>query len=293
MTTKADRDRLGVLASMQQQDHNIDRRNCRRIVPMQVLSLGAPRTATLSMREALLTLGYAEPYHFASVLHNVKDADMWLDAIDAKYNPRSTKKPFGKAEFDQLLGHSSAILDVPPILFWRELMEAYPEAKVVLISRNEESWLRSYQVLIRGILNPVGRYILRYTDPYVYGRITQLGYLSNKHFLGLTGPLTIETAMAYGIEGYRAHYEEIRRTVPPERLLEYQLGTGWEPLCKFLGKEDIPKIPFPHQNDGSTLQRSMKAYIKMSMIRSLRNAAVVLGMGASLYFTMRSRGMLG
>jgi hypothetical protein len=35
--------------------------------------------------------------------------------------------------------------------------------------------------------------------------------------------------------------------VPPERLLEWSAQDGWEPLCKFLGK-DIPDEPFPHVN---------------------------------------------
>ena len=35
--------------------------------------------------------------------------------------------------------------------------------------------------------------------------------------------------------------------VPEDRLLEWRVGDGWEPLCKFLGKE-IPDEPFPHVN---------------------------------------------
>ncbi|KAJ6537629.1 hypothetical protein B0H19DRAFT_1382382 [Mycena capillaripes] len=47
---------------------------------------------------------------------------------------------------------------------------------------------------------------------------------------------------------YVAYYDEVRRMVPEERLLEYRVGEGWEPLCKFLGKP-IPEEPFPKTND--------------------------------------------
>lgn len=39
----------------------------------------------------------------------------------------------------------------------------------------------------------------------------------------------------------------IRGLVPPDRLLEWSVEDGWEPLCKFLGK-DVPDEPFPHLN---------------------------------------------
>lgn len=39
----------------------------------------------------------------------------------------------------------------------------------------------------------------------------------------------------------------IRGLVPPDRLLEWDISDGWEPLCKFLGKP-VPDVPFPHAN---------------------------------------------
>jgi len=54
---------------------------------------------------------------------------------------------------------------------------------------------------------------------------------------------------------YLEHVAEVRRLVPPERLLEYSVSDGWRPLCKFLGKEE-PKISFPRGNDiASFLER--------------------------------------
>ena len=49
----------------------------------------------------------------------------------------------------------------------------------------------------------------------------------------------------YGPEFYRMHNEEVRRFVPQERLLEFNVKEGWGPLCKFLEVPE-PDTPFPH-----------------------------------------------
>ena len=121
MATQADFDRLSNWALMLNPDADIDRRKCRRSVPMEVLSLGLARTGTLSMQEALKILGHVNTYHYSSIFANVQDADMWNEALRAKYKGRG--KPFGRREWDQLLGHCGAITDVPAVCFWRELLE--------------------------------------------------------------------------------------------------------------------------------------------------------------------------
>lgn len=43
------------------------------------------------------------------------------------------------------------------------------------------------------------------------------------------------------------HYDMVRGLVPEGRRLEWSVEDGWQPLCRFLGK-DIPDDPFPHAN---------------------------------------------
>lgn len=92
----------------------IDRRHGQRTRPMEVLCLGRERTGTLSLRVALLQLGYYDVYHMSSVLiENPIDCEMWNDALDAKFKPTGQgsgeKKPFGRKEWDALLGHCAAV----------------------------------------------------------------------------------------------------------------------------------------------------------------------------------------
>jgi hypothetical protein len=57
---------------------------------------------------------------------------------------------------------------------------------------------------------------------------------------------------------FRAAYEEnvsrAKALVPPERLLVYKLGDGWEPLCAFL-EVAVPDVPFPRTNDAQTFHK--------------------------------------
>ena len=62
----------------------------------------------------------------------------------------------------------------------------------------------------------------------------------------------------YAIEVFNRRTEEVKRRVPKERLLVYEVKEGWGPLCDFLGV-DVPNEPFPHVNEAADLQRLILA----------------------------------
>lgn len=109
-------------------------------LPMRILCLGLSRTGTVSLRKALHILGY-RPYHGFSMIENPPDAELWREALDAKFEGKGEVWEDAGA-FDQVLGTSDAVLDVPGSLFVEELVNAYPEAKVVVTVRDEEEWYR-------------------------------------------------------------------------------------------------------------------------------------------------------
>ncbi|KYK54470.1 hypothetical protein DCS_06428 [Drechmeria coniospora] len=223
-------------------DTDINRRTCTRGVPMRVLILGLGRTGTASMRSALKQLGYVDTYHMMSCsIENPPDALMWMDALCAKYDGQGT--PFTRADWDQLLGNAQAVCDWPSIAFAKELIEAYPEAKVVLTNRDVHSWHAS-------------------TMRTVYWRVTdpELRWLSHFDWAAAMYYPMLKKFFDTFFEGdfpnrgkdvFRRHYDEVRRLVPEGNLLEYKVTDGWGPLCDFLG-QPIPKgIPFPNVNDNS------------------------------------------
>ena len=60
-------------------------------------------------------------------------------------------------------------------------------------------------------------------------------------------------------EFYQRWNEEVRRHVPEDRLLEFSVKEGWEPLCKFL---DVPHpgkdVAFPRLNDRDSFAARMR-----------------------------------
>jgi len=46
---------------------------------------------------------------------------------------------------------------------------------------------------------------------------------------------------------YVRHNDDVRRTAPKDRFLEYRTGDGWGPICDALGVA-VPDAPFPHVN---------------------------------------------
>ena len=66
---------------------------------------------------------------------------------------------------------------------------------------------------------------------------------------------------------YKEWIEEVKRTVPKERLLIYNVDEGWGPLCGFLDVP-IPNSAFPYIDDTVEMQKShrnlkMISYITM------------------------------
>lgn len=74
---------------------------------------------------------------------------------------------------------------------------------------------------------------------------------------------------------YREHYELVRRVTPKDRLLEYHLGSGWEPLCTFLGKP-IPDVPFPKSNETDMLLEKVGIIIRRRLVVVLTKALMLV-----------------
>ena len=201
---------------------------------------------------------------------------MRMEAVEAKFACKG--KPYGRDEFDKLLGHCTAVTDAPCNAFAPELIEAYPEAKVVLVVRDIESWMRSLSPVVTATFR-FDVVILAKLDPARMGRMIGLARRWIQVYFGAMGEEDLGSKLR---EGYRRHYAEIRRITPKDRLLEYELGSGCEPLCKFLGK-NVPGVPFPRvdevaalQNDTTIRRRLVVVALELSIVIC---AIVAVGLG--------------
>ncbi|KAJ6557687.1 P-loop containing nucleoside triphosphate hydrolase protein [Mycena capillaripes] len=230
----------------------IDRSNAKRTVPMQVLDFGFSRTGTSSMQKALEILGYTHANHGAHIhFGSPQDIDMWLAAVNAKFF--GVGKPYTREDWDRLLGHCQAVMDAPHYLFAKELMEAYPDAKVILTTRDPDSWWKSMSATVAVMYNSPLRRIHGWLDLGYAGKRNELMRAMSRALWGTEDWVQEELCKAR----FTAHYEEVRKLTPKDKLLEMEVKEGWAPLCKFLGKE-IPDVPFPKVNETKQFQEGMR-----------------------------------
>ncbi|RAO65170.1 uncharacterized protein BHQ10_001182 [Talaromyces amestolkiae] len=247
-------------------DTCIDRRQCHRTVPMKVLVLGVGRTGTASIRAALQRLGYNKTYHMMSAsVENPPDCLMWHDALCAKYDGVGK---FGRAEWDQLLGDCQAVCDWPACAFAKELIEAYPNAKVILNTRDVDSWYESVKRTVYWRVRDPEHFLASKVSWAAGMYYPMLNKFFDTFFRG--------DFLNEGKQVYLDHLQEVRSLVPPENLLEYRVSDGWGPLCKFLG-DDLPESPFPRVNDINNFQKRCSTRNRMQMLNAALQAAVFSG----------------
>lgn len=114
------------------------------------------------------------------------------------------------------------------------------QAKVILAERDFETWYPSVTVLLESMSDWKGSVIAK-LDQF-------LGYAGlrcfSKLWLGYLRATNGSDLLEMVIPGYGEHYKRMRHLVPRERILNYEPGLGWEPLCDFLEKEK-PLVKFP------------------------------------------------
>lgn len=208
---------------------------------MKVLVLGMPRTGTQSIAEALVQLGISPVYHMREVGKNKHQA-AWAEAMDAKFEGKD--EPYGREQFDKILGDFEALADYPTAIFPEELMAAYPDARVILTVRDEDKWYDSMAAtLVHAHLaapdpnpSPMAPVSSRYHR-----------YCWNDDFA------------KHGREAYRRQNELVREAGrgKGDRFLEYQTGSGWAPLCEFLGLP-VPDAPYPRSDDWAVYKKEVQ-----------------------------------
>ena len=205
---------------------------------LKVISAGFGRTGTTSLKAALERLEFSRCSHMMEVFSHPEHILLWLDAHRGE-----------PVKWENLFGGYQAAVDWPSCTFYKELMQRYPDAKVLLSVRNPESWYKSALETIYSsqrlrppaswlfALTPQVRRFMRLVDTVVW-QGTFGGRFEDKD---------------HAIRVYNDHIKEVRRTVPPERLLVFDVKEGWEPLCAFLGVP-MPDEPFPHLNDAAAFR---------------------------------------
>ncbi|MHB8234277.1 MAG: sulfotransferase family protein [Solirubrobacteraceae bacterium] len=205
---------------------------------MKLIGAGLPRTGTLTQKLAFEQLGLGPCYHWVNVIADLDQVDVWNRALD------------GEAVWDEVFAGHESTSDWPGGYFYRELAEFYPEAKVLLSVRDPESWERSFRETIWTMsygssLMPLLAHARAEVDP----RFHRYLELVDRMFWGPQGTFADGNAEpAQLIEQMQRHHEQVKATIPADRLLVWEVGEGYEPLCEFLDLP-VPDEPLPHAND--------------------------------------------
>jgi hypothetical protein len=172
------------------------------------------------------------------------------------------------------------------VFFWEDFLQAYPDAKVILTTRDPDAWWKSMQATIHTLAGRKQLELAKWLDPKDFGALlTFFRLILSETFR--CNPLRVTEDNAKG--RFLAHYENVRQAVPSDKRLEYRVGEGWERLCEFLGK-DIPQgVAFPKKNDSKLLREAINAFIWRVYWQSAKRILLLLAMltavGVAVYAT--------
>ncbi|KAL2816036.1 hypothetical protein BDW59DRAFT_175905 [Aspergillus cavernicola] len=265
--------------------YNVPTPPLHRTKPMQVLAVGISRSGTESLREALHALGYDHTHHGFDTLLPPYDLQNVYRLLKKKYNtppnPGSTPGVKLTAEdLDTILGDSVGVCDLIAAEFAPELISAYPDARIILNTRKDlDSWHQSMQATMGYFdRNPADWDWCKswFCAELFWVRQAMCRTMMPTFFRG--------SFASNGKWVYEQHVAMIRGLdLPPDRILEWSVEDGWEPLCKFLGK-DVPDTEFPNGNPPAAWAERIARTTGDFHARALRNmilfGAVVVGVSS-------------
>ena len=206
---------------------------------LKVIGAGWARTGTTSTLGALEELGFGPCYTFFTILSaKPEHVERWLDIYAGK-----------PADWPHLFEGFNSVVDWPACDFYEQLMALSPEAKIILNVRDPQAWYESvrntiwenYQRMASVGQGPENNGLARLLDVMMWQGAFQ-GRFADRQYV---------------IDAFERHTQEVKASLPPEKLLVFDVKEGWEPLCRFLDVP-IPDKPFPRLNDTEAFRERVR-----------------------------------
>ena len=246
-----------------------------------VIGAGLPKTGTASLKQALEELLGNKCYHMYEFLSSEGQTHVqfWNKTLydEAKLTDDDWRN------FFEEIANVNATVDYPAALFYKSILKAYPNAKVILTVRSNPSlWFESY----KNTINAFNKESSRWWNPnfILNGKNTGKSKFcySIAHKPVPEFGQSIEEAVIEGeeraINFYSNWIEDVRKTVPGDQLLEFNAEEGWGPLCTFLGLPQ-PNHEYPRVNDRASF---ISHLITKEKFRARRIQLLILVIGAVL-----------
>ncbi|MDW4550922.1 sulfotransferase [Defluviimonas sp. D31] len=202
---------------------------------LKIIGAGFGRTGTYSLKLALERLGFEPCHHMAEVIGNPEQVALWTEVVN------------GRPDFGAIFAEFGAAVDFPAAAYWREIHEAFPEAKVVLSARDPERWYESFSQTILPVVTDRSAWPdhakpwFEMVEAVVVGKA--LGGRTDRDGI---------------LAAYRENVEAVRRLEKEGRALSFAASEGWAPLCGYLGAE-VPAEPYPRTNAREEFFSALKA----------------------------------
>ena len=247
------------------------------VPPARVIGAGFGRTGTTSLKAALGVLGFGPSYSLSEVFAHPEHVGFW-----------ETARRGEEVDWEGFFAGYEVAVDWPACSFYAELMEAFPDAPVILTVRDPASWYES----TRSTLHELRRLT---TGPLT---VRAAFALSGPFAPGPTGAVRLADRLVwedtfhgrfedrdYAMGVFERHNDAVRRRVPPERLLVFDVREGWAPLCDFLGVE-VPDEPFPRLNEARQMRRRLLGLVALSA--TVPALTVLAGVAATVFLIRRA-----
>jgi len=202
----------------------------RRVTPgFKVLHIGAPRSGTQTMYTALSTLGM-HPLH---TCYSYEVRGPWCNYA------------LGNGSFEAAMltmDSFDSAMDEPFHLIWEEIMHRFPDCKFILTESDPETWYKSFWELLNPLPTDSSAQAVAHIDAHSVVDKCRGAHYWGCDFKAVQTPELKERCLS----GYLAHNERIKRLIPPENLLVFNLSAGdYTPLAEFLGRP-VPDEPLPY-----------------------------------------------
>ncbi len=224
---------------------------------IKIIGAGLPRTGTNTLKESLEKLGYMKTYHMKELLVHPENLKYWL-----------ALKETGTTQWDELYDGYQATVDFPGYPWYKEHMKQYPDAKVILTVRPFEKWHSSVSsTILKAGPQTLGQKLAMMSKLLFNPRLRSViksvklakEMIFKVHFQG-----KFEDKVA-AEKIFNQHIEDVKKYVPADKLLIFDVSEGWTPLCKFLGKPE-PDEPIPHLNKKENFKEMLGHLMKGEMV---------------------------
>jgi len=174
-------------------------------------------------------------YHMLEVFAHPEHVAVWHAAARGE-----------DVDWPSLFEGYKAAVDWPASAFWRPLSEQWPEAPVVLSTRDSEGWWRSADNTIFTAFRAAADSTDDGMDEWTAMVTDLFANTFTENFLDHDA----------AIAAFEAHNDAVRQAVPADRFVEWHPGDGWQPLCDALGLP-VPDMDFPHVNTTQEFRNNM------------------------------------